>query len=295
MLACARIGAVHSVVFAGFSAEALAQRIVDARWAACAGRPVWGGGWCSGRRCLPLIAAVLQAGATPYMPPALLPPRSSRVLITASGVLRGSKLLQLKRVADAALAAAAAAGHHVARCLVWEKSALPREVRRRRWLTGRLAAWLGRAGPGVAAGRWCMWAAAAAGSNEGPAERPERARRCSARRRPPHTRRRRRPQATPWVAGRDAWWREEIPPCPEYCPPEWMGAEEPLFLLYTSGSTGGRGRGRGSELVPGPGARCRLLLEWPCSQPAGPAVWQGSLPRPQACSQACSQHHQPIT
>lgn len=30
MLACARIGAVHSVVFAGFSADALAQRIVAA-------------------------------------------------------------------------------------------------------------------------------------------------------------------------------------------------------------------------------------------------------------------------
>ena len=29
MLACARIGAVHSVVFAGFSAEALASRIID--------------------------------------------------------------------------------------------------------------------------------------------------------------------------------------------------------------------------------------------------------------------------
>jgi len=29
MLACARIGAVHSVVFAGFSAESLAQRVVD--------------------------------------------------------------------------------------------------------------------------------------------------------------------------------------------------------------------------------------------------------------------------
>ncbi|KAK1318177.1 hypothetical protein QJS10_CPB04g01651 [Acorus calamus] len=31
MLACARIGAVHSVVFAGFSAESLAQRIIDCR------------------------------------------------------------------------------------------------------------------------------------------------------------------------------------------------------------------------------------------------------------------------
>ena len=30
MMACARIGAVHSVVFAGFSAEALKSRIVDA-------------------------------------------------------------------------------------------------------------------------------------------------------------------------------------------------------------------------------------------------------------------------
>ena len=31
MLACARIGAIHSVVFAGFSAESLRQRILDAR------------------------------------------------------------------------------------------------------------------------------------------------------------------------------------------------------------------------------------------------------------------------
>ena len=29
MLACARIGAIHSVVFAGFSAEALKNRILD--------------------------------------------------------------------------------------------------------------------------------------------------------------------------------------------------------------------------------------------------------------------------
>ena len=31
MLACARIGAVHSVVFAGFSAESLAQRVLDSK------------------------------------------------------------------------------------------------------------------------------------------------------------------------------------------------------------------------------------------------------------------------
>lgn len=32
MLACARIGAVHSVVFAGFSAEALRSRILDGEY-----------------------------------------------------------------------------------------------------------------------------------------------------------------------------------------------------------------------------------------------------------------------
>ena len=31
MLACARIGAVHSVVFGGFSAESLSQRMADAK------------------------------------------------------------------------------------------------------------------------------------------------------------------------------------------------------------------------------------------------------------------------
>jgi len=31
MLACARIGAIHSVVFAGFSADSLASRITHAR------------------------------------------------------------------------------------------------------------------------------------------------------------------------------------------------------------------------------------------------------------------------
>ena len=31
MLACARIGAIHSVVFGGFSAESLKQRIVNAK------------------------------------------------------------------------------------------------------------------------------------------------------------------------------------------------------------------------------------------------------------------------
>ena len=35
MLACARIGAVHTVVFAGFSSEALAGRIQDGESSVC--------------------------------------------------------------------------------------------------------------------------------------------------------------------------------------------------------------------------------------------------------------------
>ncbi|XP_041964187.1 acyl-CoA synthetase short chain family member 2 like [Alosa sapidissima] len=58
MLACARIGAVHSVVFAGFSADSLCERILDAQ--------------CS-------------------------------VLVTADGVYRGDKLINLKQIADEAL------------------------------------------------------------------------------------------------------------------------------------------------------------------------------------------------
>ncbi|XP_064410448.1 acyl-CoA synthetase short chain family member 2 like isoform X2 [Latimeria chalumnae] len=58
MLACARIGAVHSIVFAGFSSEALCDRILDSK--------------C----CL---------------------------LVTADGVYRGEKLINLKQIAEDAL------------------------------------------------------------------------------------------------------------------------------------------------------------------------------------------------
>uniref|UniRef100_A0A672IXR5 Acetyl-coenzyme A synthetase n=1 Tax=Salarias fasciatus TaxID=181472 RepID=A0A672IXR5_SALFA len=58
MLACARIGAIHSVVFAGFSSESLCERIMDAQ---------------------------------------------SSVLVTADGVFRGEKLINLKQIADEAL------------------------------------------------------------------------------------------------------------------------------------------------------------------------------------------------
>uniref|UniRef100_A0A665XAY2 Acetyl-coenzyme A synthetase n=1 Tax=Echeneis naucrates TaxID=173247 RepID=A0A665XAY2_ECHNA len=58
MLACARIGAVHSIVFAGFSSESLSERIMDAQ---------------------------------------------SSILVTADGVYRGEKLINLKQIADEAL------------------------------------------------------------------------------------------------------------------------------------------------------------------------------------------------
>ncbi len=75
MLACARIGAVHSVVFGGFSAEALGGRMEDCR---------------------------------------------AKVLLTASGVMRGPKHIELKKIADKALDLCAKAGHTVggAKCRV---------------------------------------------------------------------------------------------------------------------------------------------------------------------------------
>jgi acetyl-CoA synthetase len=42
----------------------------------------------------------------------------------------------------------------------------------------------------------------------------------------------------PSTPGRDAWWRDEVSRRPEYCAPVWVDAQHPLFLLYTSGSTG---------------------------------------------------------
>jgi acyl-coenzyme A synthetase/AMP-(fatty) acid ligase len=68
MLACARIGAVHSVVFGGFSSEALADRLVN---------------------CTP------------------------QVLVTASGVMRGAKKVELKKIADEACSICKSRGHEV--------------------------------------------------------------------------------------------------------------------------------------------------------------------------------------
>lgn len=41
-----------------------------------------------------------------------------------------------------------------------------------------------------------------------------------------------------WVDGRDFWYHEEMAAASSDCPPEEMNAEDPLFILYTSGSTG---------------------------------------------------------
>jgi acetyl-CoA synthetase len=76
VLACARIGAVHSVVFGGFSPDSLADRIVDCK---------------------------------------------SEVLVTADGVMRGSKPIALKTNADEAMQRAADRGVTVKSCVVYQR------------------------------------------------------------------------------------------------------------------------------------------------------------------------------
>ena len=128
MLACARIGAVHSVVFGGFSAEALADRIVDS---------------------------------------------NCKTLITANGTFRGAKAIPMKPNADQAMASASERmGKPVETCIVVRRVAED-------------------------SGITC---------NMGD--------------------------------GRDLWWDEAMADASDDCPCEEMDAEDPLFVLYTSGSTG---------------------------------------------------------
>ncbi|GAB4816679.1 hypothetical protein N2152v2_003725 [Parachlorella kessleri] len=96
MLACARIGAAHSVVFGGFSAEALAGRVEGCR---------------------------------------------AKVLITCSGVMRGSKPIHLKTVADDALNRAMEAGHTVERVLVFHNTNSNKERGSFPLIPGRDAVW----------------------------------------------------------------------------------------------------------------------------------------------------------
>ena len=119
MLACTRIGATHSVVFGGFSAEAVRDRMNDAE---------------------------------------------AKLIVTADGGYRRGAIVPLKANVDAALAACPTVKHVVV-------------VKR----TG---------------------------------------------------------QDVPMQAGRDVWWHERMESAPAECAPEPMDAEHPLFILYTSGTTG---------------------------------------------------------
>ena len=146
MLSCARIGAIHSIVFAGFSAESLSGRITDCQ---------------------------------------------AKILITADGFYRGDKLVKLKTICDEALKLSSQSEHSVKKCVVLRHLMEPEELD-------------------------------SSSEHSQPPKRP-----CPE-------------YSIPWKESFDIWWHDLVsdPKLNAECEPEWMGAEEPLFILYTSGSTG---------------------------------------------------------
>ena len=137
MLACARLGAMHSVVFAGFSAAALRARIDDAQ---------------------------------------------AKLVITTDGQFRRGKAAPLKEGVDEAIAGLSEAGLS--------------------------EAGLSEAGLGA----------------DSPVEHVLVVRRTGI--------------DVPWTEGRDLWWDETVPKASTEHTPEAFDSEHPLFLLYTSGTTG---------------------------------------------------------
>jgi acetyl-CoA synthetase len=49
---------------------------------------------------------------------------------------------------------------------------------------------------------------------------------------------RRTEQDVEWTQGRDVWWHDAVEAADTYHEPVWVEAEHPLFILYTSGTTG---------------------------------------------------------
>src|SRR6185369_7614854 len=49
---------------------------------------------------------------------------------------------------------------------------------------------------------------------------------------------RRTGESVPIASGRDVWWHERMETASADCPAEPLDSEHPLFILYTSGTTG---------------------------------------------------------
>ncbi len=80
---------------------------------------------------------------------------------------------------------------------------------------------------------------------------------------------------TPWTDGRDTWWHDNVPQQATEAEVEWVGAEDPLFLLYTSGSTG-----KPKGVLHTTGAGCRLsAYSQVCHHMSGSLIPQQTLLR----------------